>query len=236
MKKGSVIIAATVVALGIFFGMLVLGTSLSDALKNRNRAVAVKGLAEREVAADQVIWPLVYKEIGNDLPDLYKRMSDKSDIIIGFLKDNGLKDSEISISAPQIIDLRAERYGNANASYRYNITSVITVSSGQVEQVRKLMNEQAALLQKGVAIVSGDYQYNSEFLFTKLNELKPQMIEEATKNARVAAEQFAKDSDSELGKILNATRGQFSIEDRDANTPYLKKVRVVTSVTYSLED
>lgn len=98
------------------------------------------------------------------------------------------------------------------------------------------MNEQAALLQKGVAIVSGDYQYNSEFLFTKLNELKPQMIEEATKNARVAAEQFAKDSDSELGKILNATQGQFSIEDRDANTPYLKKVRVVTSVTYSLED
>lgn len=236
MKKSSVIIAATVVALGIFFGMLVLGTSLSDALKNRNRAVAVKGLAEREVAADQVIWPLVYKEIGNDLPDLYKRMSDKSDIIIGFLKDNGLKDSEISISAPQIIDLRAERYGNANASYRYNITSVITVSSGQVEQVRKLMNEQAVLLQKGVAIVSGDYQYNSEFLFTKLNELKPQMIEEATKNARVAAEQFAKDSDSELGKILNATQGQFSIEDRDANTPYLKKVRVVTSVTYSLED
>lgn len=102
--------------------------------------------------------------------------------------------------------------------------------------MRKLMNEQAALLQKGVAIVSGDYQYNSEFLFTKLNELKPQMIEEATKNARVAAEQFAKDSDSELGKILNATQGQFSIEDRDANTPYLKKVRVVTSVTYSLED
>lgn len=144
-------------------------------------------------------------------------------LFIGFLKDNGLKDSEISISAPQIIDLRAERYGNANASYRYNITSVITVSSGQVEQVRKLMNEQAALLQKGVAIVSGDYQYNSEFLFTKLNELKPQMIEEATKNARVAAEQFAKDSDSELGKILNATQGQFSIEDRDAILRILKR-------------
>ena len=96
--------------------------------------------------------------------------------------------------------------------------------------------KQASLVEKGVAIVSGDYQYNTQFLFTKLNELKPEMIAEATQNARVAAAKFAKDSDSKLGKISSAYQGQFSIEDRDANTPYLKHVRVVTSVVYYLKN
>lgn len=107
--------------------------------------------------------------------------------MINFLKANGISDAEISIAAPGIVDMQAERYGNQSAPYRYNVTSVITVSSNQVEKVRELIVKQASLLEKGVAIVSGDYQYNTQFLFTKLNELKPEMIAEATQNARVAA-------------------------------------------------
>lgn len=167
---------------------------------------------------------------------IYRMINTKNTIVINFLKANGISDAEISIAAPGIVDMQAERYGNQSVPYRYNVTSVITVSSNQVEKVRELIVKQASLLEKGVAIVSGDYQYNTQFLFTKLNELKPEMIAEATQNARVAAEKFAKDSDSKLGKISSAYQGQFSIEDRDANTPYLKHVRVVTSVVYYLKN
>ena len=96
------------------------------------------------------------------------------------------------------------------------------------------MSDQAELLNQCFAISGGDYRYNVVYEFTGLNDVKPQMIEEATKNARAAAEKFAKDSDSSLGKIRNASQGQFSISDRDANTPYIKSIRVVTTGIYYL--
>lgn len=102
--------------------------------------------------------------------------------------------------------------------------------------MRSLISEQGELLKRGIAITAGDYRYNVSYEYTSLNEIKPAMIEEATKNAREAAEKFAKDSGSELGKIRHAYQGQFSITDRDPNTPYLKKIRVVTTIDYSLED
>ena len=183
-----------------------------------------------------MIWPLAFKEIGNDMISMYDELNRKNQIIETFLKNNGITDNEISLSAPQIIDMKAERYSNTQSPYRYNITSVITVTSGQIDRVRKLMDKQADLLKLGVAITGGEYQYSPQFFFTKLNEIKPGMIEEATKNARSSAEKFAKDSDSELGKIKRANQGQFIIEDRDVNTPYIKSVRVVTTVDYYLED
>ncbi len=229
----------TVPAIIIALGLFLLGQRVERGIvrsKEAVRTVSVKGLSEREMPADKVIWPLVYKEIGNDLSVIYRTVSAKNDIVIDFLKSNGITDSEISVSAPNIVDLQAERYGNQQVPYRYNVTSVVTVSSGQVDKVRDLIVRQASLLEKGVAIVAGDYQYNTEYVFTKLNDLKPEMIAEATQNARIAAEKFAKDSDSKLGKIASAYQGQFSIENRDANTPYLKHVRVVTSVVYYLKD
>ena len=220
-KRFQLPIAGLLIAIGLYL----LGWTLSHALteiKDRDRVVTVKGLAEKEVPADKVIWPLAFNR--------------KNQIIVTFLKNNGITDNEISLSAPQIIDMKAERYSNTQSPYRYNITSVITVTSGQIDRVRKLMDKQADLLKLGVAITGGEYQYSPQFFFTKLNEIKPGMIEEATKNARSSAEKFAKDSDSELGKIKRANQGQFIIEDRDVNTPYIKSVRVVTTVDYYLED
>ena len=150
-------------------------------------------------------------------------MEQKNKAIVKFLESNGIAKEEISIAPPEVIDMQAERYGNRDIAYRYNATSVITVTSKNVDKVRKLMSEQAELLKQGIAISGGDYRYNVVYEFTGLNDVKPQMIEEATKNARTAAEKFAKDSDSSLGKIRNASQGQFSISDRDANTPYIKK-------------
>ena len=216
-------------------GMLLLGVMIRNGIndvKDKERIVTVKGLAEMEVPADKVTWPLMYKDIGNDLSALYMNIEKKNQAIVSFLKSNGIAEEEISVAPAEIIDMKAERYTNENVSYRYNATSVITVTSRNVDNVRKLMSEQTELLKQGIAISGGDYRYNVSYEFTGLNDIKPQMIEEATKNARAAAEKFAKDSDSKLGKIRNASQGQFSISNRDSNTPYIKSVRVVTTVTY----
>lgn len=235
MEKYKLPITGALVALGIFLGALVIGNSVISTME-MSRVVNVKGLSVREVPADKVIWPITYKEIGNNLTDLYNTINTKNRTIINFLKENGLEDSEIIIAAPDIVDLQAERYGNQNYTYRYNITSIITVTSNKVDLVSQLMLKQADLIKKGVAIVAGSYEYRPTFSFTGLNDIKPQMIEEATINARTAAEKFAADSQSKLGKIKTANQGQFTISDRDSNTPQIKEVRVVTSVTYFLED
>lgn len=226
---------------GLFvaLGLLALGLTLRSAIidfKSTERVVSVKGLSEKEVDADKVIWPLMYKEIGNDLSAIYQQLEVKQSKIIEFLKTNGLTDEEISLTAPEIIDLQAERYQSDRTPYRYNVTAVITVTSNQVERVRNLILRQTDLLKHDIAITSGDYRYSTQYLFTKLNEVKPTMIEEATKNAREAANKFAHDSGSDLGKIKTAYQGQFSINDRDANTPHIKTVRVVTTIEYYLKD
>lgn len=220
-------------------GMVLLGLCLRSALtgfKDRDRLVTVKGLAEVEVPANKVTWPLMFKDLGDDLPQLYNRISEKNQTIVAFLKARGITDKEITINAPDIIDMAAERYNTNPAPFRYNITSVITVTTSQVDKVRRLIEQQVDLLKQGIALTGGDYRYNVVYDYTDLNKIKPKMIEDATKNAREAAEKFAKDSDSKLGKIKEARQGQFTITDRDANTPYIKSVRVVTSVDYYLED
>lgn len=227
-------------AIILSIGLLLLGVFIERGFSEfagRDRSVNVKGLAEMEVPADKVIWPLVYKSLGNDLNALYEEIKRSNRTITEFLKEKGLTDKEISINAPVIVDMKAERYGNNQDSpYRYNVTTVITVTSNKVDLVRGLITEQGELLKRGIAITTGDYQYNIQYEYTGLNTIKPQMIEEATKNARQAAEKFAKDSESTLGKIRHANQGQFSISDRDPNTPHIKKVRVVTTIDYSLED
>lgn len=226
---------AVILAIGIIVGSLLIGNGLKD-IPARNRVVTVKGLAEMEVKADKVTWPLTYKVLGNDMASLYNDIKTSNGKIIAFLKSKGIKDNEISVNAPEIIDTKADRYNNTPQPYRYNVTTVVTVTSRQVDLVRNLINEQSELLKQGVAITSGDYRYNVAYDYTSLNDIKPKMIEEATKNARVAAEKFAKDSGSRLGGIQRANQGQFSISDRDSNTPYIKQVRVVTTIDYLLED
>ena len=228
-------IEATILTLGLIILGICIRSGLND-FADRDRSVNVKGLAEMEVPADKVTWPLVYKNLGNDLQALYTSINQSNKTIINYLKEKGLTEKEISVNAPDITDQAADRYSNNPSPYRYNVTSVITVTSGQIELVRKLISSQGELLKYGIAITGSDYRYSVQYEYTGLNKVKPQMIEEATKNARQAAEKFAKDSDSKLGKIVHASQGQFSINDRDANTPYIKKIRVVTTVDYALQD
>lgn len=229
------IISAAIIAVGI----IVLGLCIKggfDNFTNKDRKVTVKGLAEKEVKADKVIWPIVSKELGNDLPELYMRIGQKQRTIKNFLLANGIKEGEISINAPKVIDLSAEQYSDNNRPYRYNVTLVITVTSNKVDQVRSIIARQGELLKQGVAIVAGDYENPISYEYVSFRKMKPKMMEEAIANAEKTAQQFATNSHSTLNKIVNADQGQFSIDNRDNNTPYIKKVRVVTTVTYSLKD
>ena len=235
MNTSEKIVPAAIIAISVVIAGLSLRSGIVT-FKEMDRKVSVKGLAEREVNADKVTWPLVYKEIGNDPSEMYDRLISKNKRVIAFLKSAGIKDSDISVNPPVISDRQADNYGNEIMNYRYKATSVITVTSSEVDKVRQLMRRQSELMKQGIAIVSEEYGNNSiTYEFTGLNKIKPEMVEETTKNARTTAQKFAEDSDSRLGGIRNAQQGQFSIEDRDANTPYIKKVRVVNTVEYSLE-
>ena len=147
-----------------------------------------------------------------------------------------MKSDEISVNAPSVIDLNADQYSNNQRTYRYNITSVITVTSRNVKLVRSIIARQGELLKEGVAIVDGGYENQVKYEYVSFKQMKPKMMEEAIANAEKTAAQFAKNSKSKLHKIVSADQGQFSIEDRDQSTPYVKKVRVVTTIVYSLKD
>lgn len=234
--------AGGALVLGVFLcvGLIALGTIVSNGImkvKALERTVSVKGLSEREVPADVAIWPIKFNEVNNDLNELFSSIQKKNGLVESFLKESGFKEGEISVSVPAIVDRQAQGYSDAaKIAFRYSASSSITVYSSNVEAVREIMNKAVDLGKKGIAIVGQDYEAKTEFLFTRLNDIKPAMIEEATQNAREVAEKFARDSNSKLGKIKRASQGQFTISDRDSNTPYIKKVRVVSTLEYYLSD
>ena len=230
LRIESAILAVGLALLGVFVYNGI------NSLAKRDRFVSVRGLAEKEVKADRVIWPLTYKTVGNDLGAVYRDISTANRKIAAFLTRNGIKASDITTGAPQVSDLWTNEYNDNRNRERYNATSVTTVSSSDVDRVRALMTRTGELLSEGIAIAPNDYSSQIQFDFTSLNKIKPQMIEQATKNAREAAENFAKDSGSKLGKIKSAQQGLFSIDSRDSNTPYIKEVRVVTTVDYYLDN
>ncbi|MBQ9583243.1 MAG: SIMPL domain-containing protein [Bacteroidales bacterium] len=222
--------------LAIMVGLVAVAISIPQAVRVLNAAsrnVSVRGLCEREVMADKVIWPLQYSIAGDDLTALYKQMEANDAAIRRFLNNGGIENGEITTSAPNVSDVFTQEYGGNNRRFRYVIKSTTTVSTGKVDKVLELMGHQSDLLRSGITLESG-WDSRPTFSFESLNDIKPEMIEEATKNARASAQKFADDSGSRLGKIRNANQGYFTIEDRDSNTPQIKKVRVVTNVNYSL--
>lgn len=235
MSKFRVIAASVILAIGLV-GLGLCIRSGINSISQQSRTVSVRGLAEREVNANKVTWPIVYKLVGNDLSSLYNQIQNNNKSIVKYLTDNGVKESEISVNAPEIIDLKADRYSSTNVNDRYNVTSVLVVVSSDVDLIRRLITQQGELLKQGIVVTDGGYQYQVQYEFTELNNIKPEMIAQATANAREAGERFAKDSESTLGKIKTADQGQFSITDRDPNTPYIKRIRVVTRIDFYLED
>ena len=230
--------SSAMLGLSIGLAIAIAGLSMSYSFyktRSAERYVTVKGLAVRNVDADLVIWPLTFKVTGNDLAALQKSVNSKRRSIQKFLRDAGFEDSEISLSPPSIRDAQAEpAYGEQRqAEYRYTAKQTVSVRSSKVSEAKKAMEKSGELVGKGVVLVA---ERSPDFLFTSLNDIKPEMIAEATRNARKAAEQFAEDSGSKVGKIRNARQGLFSINVRDRNSPEFKVVRVVTTVEYYIVD
>ena len=234
------IISAVLLGALLCVGLATMGLLLSEGIikfRDMERVVSVKGLSERDMPADVAIWPIRFSEVSNDLSELYGSLESKNDKVNNFLRQQGFKVDEISVSVPAIQDRQAQGFtGEQVKNGRYAGNSTLTVYSDDIDKVRKAMAGLMQLGQDGIAISGQDYDVKTQFLFTKLNDIKPAMIEEATRNAREVAEKFAHDSGSKLGKIKRASQGQFSIDDRDSNTPYIKKVRIVSTVEYYLVD
>lgn len=230
-------IAAAIVGALLALGLIGLGISLSAGfLKYRaqERTVEVKGLAEREVPATLAIWPISYADTDNDLPALYARFELHKAAIEAFLKERDFEPGEITFGPPTIVDRQAREYGEQNGKFRYLGKAVVTVYTPKIDEVRVAIGKLGDLGKQGV-VVSGEGP-GVQFVFDGLNSIKPVMIEQAVKNARESAGKLATDTASVLGKVKRAAQGQFSIEDRDASTPHIKKVRVVSTVEYYLQD
>jgi hypothetical protein len=224
----------------LFLGLTALGYMLGNAaieFKEYERSVKVKGLSEHEYEADIVIWPIQFTEASNELEKLYRSIEVNTSKIQEFLERHGIKSTEISFLSPAITDKSAQQYGsNAKPEFRYAALQIVTVYSKNIVGVRAVMSKLSELGKGGIVFTGGNHQSQTEYIFTRLNEVKPEMIEEATRKAREVAQKFATDSQSTLGKIKKASQGQFSIRPRDKYNPHVKRVRVVSTVEYYLSD
>ena len=222
------------VSVSVIASAVILSVGLSN-IARADKTVSVRGLAEREVDADLAVWPLTFSLGSNDLSELQKDILAKTEIVKNYLAEYELSGDDFTVQSPSITDNSMNPYMDKNqVRYTYIAETVVLVRSSKVEQVKKAQGDSLKLMSDGIA-VSKDYKSKISFEFTNLNDIKPQMIAEATKNARTAAEQFARDSGSKVGKIKRASQGLFSIEDAAADLSERKTIRVVTTVEYLLK-
>lgn len=221
--------------LGICLAAGIFSKSLID-FKNFDRTVKVKGLSEKEVEADLVIWPIKFSFAANNSAEVFSSLENVQNEIIAFLKNEGFNDDEITLFVPSVTDNYTLSYvETSKIKFRFIGENKIVLYSSNIKKAQNAMKKIADFGKKGINFIH-DYDSKIEYLYTNLNKIKPKMIEQATKNARETALKFAQDSNSKLGKIKNASQGQFSISSRDKNTEYIKKIRVVSTIEYFLDD
>lgn len=239
------------IMVGLIVGGWILGAEIK-ATRLSDRFVTVKGLVERKVKSDLALWPLSYKEAGDDLASVYAKTEADKQAILQFLDQQGIQSSEIELGVVRVVDTQANEFGGGNRpAHRYIVEQQIAVRTARVDQVAAAAQKTMQLLQKGV-VLSGEAGQGPAYKFTGLNSIKPDMITEATRNARAAADRFASDSGSKVGSIRQANQGVFSITGTDqssatgeeeennyyagnADRSLTKTVRVVTTVQYYLD-
>jgi len=241
-QRNFIIVAISVVVLGLSIAFT--GVQIANGLQNfRNyeRFVTMKGLAQRDVVADLAIWPISYTETGNELSELQNKMEENGSKVVSFLKKNGLTDNEIELRQVNVQDLMAQSYRQNFSGSRYILTQSYLVRTNNINAISKASKELGALIKQGV-VFSNNESTAPTYLFTKLNDFKPDMIAEATQNAKEGAEQFAKHSGQDVGTIKYASQGVFQILPRDETytvpeaQQINKTVRVVSTIQFYLED
>lgn len=233
--KNSILLPAFFLATAIVIAGYFIG-NMHKTGKEYDRYVQVKGLSEREVQADLAVWPINAVLTGNDLNTLKIKIENQNNQVYQFFLDQGFNDAELTRGMVNITDARSNLFSSntQDTGFRYLSKSEFTVRTNDIKKLQKALSESLALMSKGIVLGSKNEWRPIEYIFTGLNDLKPSMIEEATTNARQVAEKFARDSDSKVGPIRVARQGQFSINDRDQNTPEIKIIRVVSTIDYQL--
>ena len=231
---GAAFVLGALLAGGLAVAGYLMGVGVGQ-VRAGERYVTVRGLAERELPANLAIWPLVYNTTGDDLAQLYASLDRDAETIARFLVARGFAAEEISRSAPRVTDFEAQSYGGNRPPQRYGVEGTVMLRTAKVGEVKAAMQASAELVREGITLIRS-YEASPLFLFTELAAIKPEMIADATRDARRAAEQFAEDSGSSVGSIRSAQQGFFSIEDRDQHSPEHKRIRVVTTVEYFLAD
>lgn len=239
------ILAALVIALGFAASGYMIREGLIE-FRGADNSVSVKGLATKDVEADLVIWPIKHAATGQELPTTQKTVEENTQKTIAFLKTQGLTDADIVQRRLEVTDLLAQSYRPENAQEsRFIVAETIIVRTNNIDAVDNAAQNIGELLKQGVSVQRGDANSgasgNPEYIYTKLNEIKPAMIAEATKNARAAAAQFAADSGAKVGRLKDAYQGIFEILPRDSGNSYQerqerqKTIRVVSTLQYYLE-
>jgi uncharacterized protein len=250
MENKKVIIIITGLVLAFALNAVIMGRALQR-FRKEDRTISVKGFSEREVKSDLAVWTIQCRVAGNDILEGSRQIDEAGNKIAEFLIRNGISREEIIQKDLAVNDRMAQEYMNfeAQGNFRYIIDKVIQVRSFNVEKVQQVSGMTDDLLKAGVYINNRNmYGGAVRYYYTGLNEIKPDMLIEATRNAHLAASQFTGESNVRLGKLKRATQGLFSIVDRDeslnlgdggqygSNTMDIyKKVRVVVSVDYSIE-
>lgn len=223
--------AAAIVAAGLMVGGFLLGDGLSRA-KAVDRSVTVRGLAERDVTADLATWTISYSATASTLTEAQAAVDRDTAAIEAFFGELGFP-----AEALQPTGVNVSQYAQDGVPF-FTIRQRMSLRSNDIERAQRAVRQQFDLVRRGVVLDEGS---GMAFTFTKLNAVKPEMVAEATRDARAAAEQFAEDSGTSVGGIKQATQGYFSIDSRDgdgggwgvSDTPY-KKVRVVTTIDFYL--
>ena len=250
-ENRNMVLAAVIVGVSLLVGLALGGYFVgkgSERFKSDIRTVTVKGLVEKEVKADQAVWVLCFRRAGEDIRYIQKKINSDRDATIAFLKNQGFKDGDVSRQPTRTIDKLAREYGQnqANERLRYVVTSSLLVTTTNIDLVTKALGATEALLKSGVFLdgQQGEGTANPRYVVTTFNALRPQLLAEATKNARLTAQQFASDSGVQLGKIRSADQGIIQIFGSDGNdessfysptsTPS-KKIRVVSTFQFELK-
>jgi uncharacterized protein len=242
MKNGIGLVTAITIALGFALAGWFVGRGFFLG-RASDRYVTVKGVAERDVTADVAFWPISFVSTDDDLGRAQTKIKQSREQIMAFLGRQGIDAAAVEVQRLDVRDLMADPYTSGVIKSRFIISQTLMVRSNDPEKIVKASQAASELVDAGV-VLSANMGSESlpTYLFTRLNELKPGMIAEATANARQAAEQFAKDSRSTIGNIRRANQGVFEILPRDRSagtferTELNKTVRVVTTVEYYLED
>lgn len=233
--------SAIILAIGLGIGGWFIGESIVNS-RTADRFVTVKGVSERDVVANIALWPLRFVATADDLNQAQRNIETSKNAVISFLKKHGIDETQVELQGLEVNDVLANPYRSGPINKRFIITQTLIVRSNDPNLIRDASQRVSELVDAGVVLSnSGRSGSGPTFLFTELNNHKPEMIAEATANARKAAEQFAADSGSSLGGIRRANQGLFVIQPRDrapgiqADSQINKTIRVVSTVEYYLK-